>query len=143
MDLKQELTKNDIQSFLRLSELLSDLSNGFKTYHFTIVDQLQDDEEAVSVQGVLEDHKLKLMEFIDCIEELAAEPSQTKEGLDHPIPRLGDLAQATMQGQTVDVQLDITDGSVTTIKRDLENPGVVDVHVLINYMDKVKYLEGI
>ena len=47
LELKQEVTKSDIQSVLRLRKLLSDVSNEFKTYHFTIVDQLQDDEEAM------------------------------------------------------------------------------------------------
>ena len=46
LELKQELTENDILSVLRLSKLFSDVSNDFKTYHFAIVDQLQDDKEA-------------------------------------------------------------------------------------------------
>ena len=40
LELKEELTKSDIQSVLRMSTLLSDMSNDFKTYHFAIVDQL-------------------------------------------------------------------------------------------------------
>ena len=32
MELKEELTKGDIQSILRMSKLLSDVSNDFKTY---------------------------------------------------------------------------------------------------------------
>ena len=31
MELKEELTKSDIQSVLRMSKLLSDMSNDFKT----------------------------------------------------------------------------------------------------------------
>ena len=61
------MTKNDIQSVLKLSKLLSDVSNDFKTYHFAIVDQLQDDKEAVSEQEVLDDYELKVMELIDRI----------------------------------------------------------------------------
>ena len=34
------------------------------------------------------------------------------------------------------------DGSVKAIKRVLKNPEVVDLHVLSNFMDKVKSLEG-
>ena len=32
MELKEEMTKSNIQSFLSLSELLTDVSNDFKTY---------------------------------------------------------------------------------------------------------------
>ena len=53
-----------------MSELLSDVSNDFKTYHFAIVDQL-DDEEVESEQGV---------ELIDRIGELIGKLSQTKTG---------------------------------------------------------------
>ena len=61
-----------------MSKLLSEVSNDFKTYQFTIVDQHQDEEEAVSKQEVLDDHELKVMEPIDLIGELIGEPSQTK-----------------------------------------------------------------
>ena len=44
------------------------------------MDQLQDDEEAVSEQEVLDDHELKVMELINCIGELIGEPSKTKTG---------------------------------------------------------------
>ena len=60
LELKQDLTKNDLQSVLRLSKLLSDVSNDFKMYHLKIVDQLQDDEEAASEQEVLDNHELKV-----------------------------------------------------------------------------------
>ena len=44
-----------------------------------------------------------------------------------------DLAQATMKGQTVVRQFDIIDGFATTIKRNIEDPKAVDIHVLTNY----------
>ena len=47
LELKQEVTKSDIQSVFTLRKLLSDVSNEFKTYHLAIVNQLQDDEEAM------------------------------------------------------------------------------------------------
>ena len=53
IELKEELIKSDFQSVLRLIKLLSDVSNDFKTYHLALVDQLQDDEEAVSEQEVI------------------------------------------------------------------------------------------
>ena len=40
LEFKEELTRSDIQSVLRMNTLLSDMSNDFKTYHFAIVDQL-------------------------------------------------------------------------------------------------------
>ena len=36
MEIKEELTKGDMQSILRMSKLLSDVSNDFKTYHLAI-----------------------------------------------------------------------------------------------------------
>ena len=69
------MTKSDIQSVLRMSKLLSDMSNNFKTHHFTIVDQVDNDEQAGSEQEVLDDHELKVMELIDCIGELIGESS--------------------------------------------------------------------
>ena len=52
------MTKSDIQSVLRLSKLLSDMSNDFKTYHVALVNQQDDDQEAESEQRVLDDHEL-------------------------------------------------------------------------------------
>ena len=68
MKLWQELTRSDVQSVPRKCKLLSDVSNDFKTYHFAIVDQLQDDEGAETQHEVLlDDPELKVMELIDCI----------------------------------------------------------------------------
>ena len=49
----------------------------FKAYHFTIVNQLQNDEEEEPEQEVLDNEELKIMELIVRIEELIGEPSQT------------------------------------------------------------------
>ena len=56
---KEEMTRSDIQSVLRLSKLL-DVSNGLKIYHLAIVDQLNGEEEAESEERVLDDHELKV-----------------------------------------------------------------------------------
>ena len=61
MELKEELTKSDIQSVHRISKLLSDVSNEFKTYRFAIVDQLDNYEVADSEQEALDDHKHRVM----------------------------------------------------------------------------------
>ena len=55
---------------------------------------------------------------------------------------LDDPAQATVKGRIVDRQLDIVEGSVTAIKRNVENPANVDVLILTNYLDKMKSLKG-
>ena len=61
MELKEELTKSDIQSDLRMCKLFSDVSNEFKTYHFAIVDQLDIDDVVNSEQVPLDDHELEVM----------------------------------------------------------------------------------
>lgn len=76
MDLKKQLTKNHIQSVLRLSKLLSGVSNDFKTYHFAIVNQLQNNEKAVSENKVLDGHEFKVMQLIDRIGKFTGEPSR-------------------------------------------------------------------
>ena len=120
LELKQELTKSDIQSVLRLSKLLSDLSNNFKTYHFTVVNQLQDNEEVVSEQEVLDDHGLKVMKLVDCIGELIGEPSQTKtvSGTDllvNPQPSVS--SPASKNNCLIHRQLDLSWNSVQIIRR--------------------------
>ena len=56
MEIREDLTKGDMQSILRMSKLLSDVSNDFTTYHFIIVDQLESDEEVESGQAALDEH---------------------------------------------------------------------------------------
>ena len=85
MELKEELTKGNMQSILRMSKLLSDLSNDFKNYHFAIVDQLENDEEAGAEQKILDEHELMVMKLVDCIGEMVEEPSQTKTGTDNEL----------------------------------------------------------
>ena len=48
MELKEGLTKGDTQSILRMSKLLSDVSNDFRVYNFAIVDQLEGEAEEVA-----------------------------------------------------------------------------------------------
>ena len=58
MELKAGLTKVDIQSILRMSKLLSDVSNDFKMYHFAFVDQLEGEAEEVAEQEILDQHEI-------------------------------------------------------------------------------------
>ena len=62
------------------------MSKHFKTYHFTIVDQLQNDEEAVlGKREVLGNNELKVIELISCIGELIADPAQTTTGTENEL----------------------------------------------------------
>ena len=78
MELKEELTKGDIQSIMRMSKLLNDVSNDFKIYHFAIVDQLEGVAEEAKEQEILNGHEIKVMELIDRIAELVKEPLEEK-----------------------------------------------------------------
>ena len=84
------------------------------------------------------------MELIDRIGELVGEPSQEKRDTDSEIatPKSSDLAPTVVKDQIVDRQLDVIEGSVINITRDLGKAEDVDVPVLVNYMDKIKSLEG-
>ena len=68
------------------------------------------------------------------------EPSQTKEGSDK-VKNPGDADEATMKSQAIDRQLDILDGSVTVIKGSVEAESE-NVHIISNYVEKIKSLEG-
>ena len=48
------MTKADVQSILRTNKLLSDVSNDFKEYHFAIINQLVNDEDAEAEQETLD-----------------------------------------------------------------------------------------
>ena len=78
MEIKEGLTKGNIQSILRMSKLLSDVSNDFKACPFAIVDQLEKEEEAEAEQATLFLAELKVMERIDRSGEMVGEPSQIK-----------------------------------------------------------------
>ena len=63
MEIKEELTMGDIHSIIKMSKF-SYLSND-EIYHFTIVDQLEDNKEAKTKQEVLDEHEVKVLELID------------------------------------------------------------------------------
>ena len=65
MEIKEELTKADVQSIPRTSKLLGDVSNDFKTYHFATIDQIENDEDAETEQETLDQHELKVIELVD------------------------------------------------------------------------------
>ena len=78
MEFKEELTRGDVQSILRLSKLLSDVSNNFKMYNFATVDQLKEETEDAAEQEILDQHETKVMELVERIGELVKEPLKEK-----------------------------------------------------------------
>ena len=58
--MKSELSENDRQSALRMSKMINDVTADFKAYHFSIVDQITDEEEARAEQEILTEHELKV-----------------------------------------------------------------------------------
>ena len=67
LKVKGELTESDRQSALRMSKMINDVTTDFKTYHFSIVDQIEEEEEAKVEQDILTQHELKVMDLIDRI----------------------------------------------------------------------------
>ena len=143
LELKEELTKGDVQSILRMSKLLGDVSNDFKAYHFAIMDHIESDQDAEAEQETLDQHETKVMELIDRIGELIKEPSEEKKDSDGEFstPRSSEPPLNVVKDQIVDRQLDVIEGSVLGIQRDLGKADL-DVPMLVNYMDKIKRLEG-
>ena len=142
MEVKEELTKGDIKSILRMSKLLSDVSKDFKMYHLAIVDQLEGDEDEAAEHFVLYQRETKVMEMIDRNVELVGEPSQKDKDPDGEFetPKSSDLPPTITNDRMVDRQLDILDDTARAIKRNVEVSGV-DESILVNYMDKIKSLE--
>ena len=61
LEMKSELSENDRQSALRVSKMINNITADFKAYHFSIVDQIADEEEASAEQEILTEHELKVM----------------------------------------------------------------------------------
>ncbi len=78
LEAKETLTTADRQSALRMTKLLSDVSADFKNYHFAIVDQIKDEDDAKAEQDRLDDHQLKVMLLIDRLGELVEVPLQAQ-----------------------------------------------------------------
>ena len=56
--------------------------------------------------------------------------------------RLSEPDTVMMKDQLVDRQLDVIEGFVTDIKGDIGRREGADVSILVNYLDKIKSLEG-
>ena len=84
LEVKGELTESDRQSALRMSKMINDVTADFRTYHFSIVDQIEDEEEeAKTEQEVSTEHELKVMELIDCTGKVIEVPSVPVEKKDN------------------------------------------------------------
>ena len=62
LEIKEHLSDSDRQSALRMNKLLSDVTEDFKNHHFSIVDQLENEDDVKAEQEILEVHELKFME---------------------------------------------------------------------------------
>ena len=78
LELKEILTDDDRQSALRMSGLIGTITSDFKKFHFTLVDSIEEEEEARAEQTVLHDHELKVMDLIDRLGRLVAVPQKNK-----------------------------------------------------------------
>ena len=83
LEVKGELTESDRQSALRMSKMINDVTSDFKTYHFSIVDQIEEEEEAKAEQDILTQHELKVMDLIDRIGKIIEVPGVPVEMKDN------------------------------------------------------------
>ena len=74
LEMKSELSKNNRQFALRMSKMVNDITTDFKAYHFSIVDQITDEEEARAEQEILTENELKVMNLIDRIGKIISVP---------------------------------------------------------------------
>ena len=79
LEIKSKLSENDMQSALRMSKMISDVTADFKTYNFSNVDQITDEEEARAEQEILTEHKLKVMNLIDRIGKIVKVPGSVEK----------------------------------------------------------------
>ena len=55
LEIKECLTESIRQSALRTNKLLSDVTADFKNYHFSKVDQLENEDDVKAEQEILDD----------------------------------------------------------------------------------------
>ena len=75
---RQRVTEDGRQSTLQMNGLLTSVTADFKNYHFTLVDSIEEDEEAQREQATLQEHELKVMELVDRLGKLMAIPHKPK-----------------------------------------------------------------
>ena len=124
---KESLTEDDRHSALRMNELLSSVTTDFKNYHFTLVDSIEDDEEAQREQATLHEHELKVIELVERLGRLTAIPEKAK-----PMTELDIFCK----------RIDFVERSYRKIKEPFENFGEgMDIYSLRGQEDKIKDLK--
>ena len=61
LEIKEELSKNELMTIQRPLKKLDALNSEFKSYHFIILDHIQDDETLGEEQVVLDSHDDKVL----------------------------------------------------------------------------------
>ena len=119
LEMESELSENDRQSALRMSKMINDITADFKAYHFSIVDQITDEEQASAEQEILTEHELKVMNLIDRIAKIIGVP-------DGSVEKKEDKEKIILRKR-----LDRVERSYRTVKTEVDNDGpVVDVYTL-------------
>ena len=107
--------------------LLSGVTTDFKNYHFTLIDSVEDDEEAQREQATLHEHELKVMELVDRLGKLMAVPHKTK-----PMTEL-DLFRN---------RIDLVERAYRKIKEPFDHLGEgMDIYSLRGQEDKIQDLK--
>ena len=124
---KKELTDHDRQSALRISKMVGDVSAEFKSYHFSIVDQIEEEEEAKGEQKLLTEHELKVMLLIDRLGKIIEVPGPA-EGRDNEVLRK---------------RIERVEKSYRRLKTEVDETGPgLDVYALSGFDDRVKNYEA-
>ena len=126
LEMKSELSENDRQSALRMSKMINDVTADFKAYHFSIVDQITEEEDARAEQEILTEHELKVMNLIDRIGKIIEVP--------------GSVGKKEDKGKIIlRKRMDRVEKSYRAIKTEVDDVGAgVDVYTLQGYEDRVK-----
>ena len=75
----ESLTEGDRQSAMRMmTGLLTSVTTGFKNNHFTLTDLIEDEDEAKTEQGILQEHEFKVMDLVDHLGKLMHLPHKIK-----------------------------------------------------------------
>ena len=77
LEIKERLSKDDQMMIQRLLKKLEALNSEFKSYHFTIVELIEDDEMLAKQQEVLDSHDDKVLFLTKILQHLVAETEST------------------------------------------------------------------
>ena len=127
---KDVLSESYRRSVIRISKMLETICAELQRYHYEIVVAIQTEEATAREQEFFDEHQCKTMEFVDHLGYLLVKPQPST-----PTP-------ASTGNRLVDRQLDLHADSVQTIKKAIENPDIVDTHILTSYLDEIISLEG-